>query len=273
MTIRTFERLKNPPLVEVILELRWRVKSPAGDRQATSAHADASQGPMPVDPSYDLLVGRLSGLLSRAYPFHEKLPSAVIPVDVAPFLVRHRFRKGKDSWPLVQMGPGILTLNDTASYKWSDFYHRAEALLQALFKAHPQKRDIVVDSFLLRYLNAEPFDFLTENVSKFLRQGLKVSFAVPPDLFEQTGVRGVPQGINFQVVYPCESPRGVVQLNVATGTAADQRAVVWETAVVSRGADVPKLPAAAADWLQASYNLTHDWFLKLVEGELLKKYS
>lgn len=110
------EQLKSPPLVEVILEMRWRV-GPASQPDQTSGRRGAVSvvpAEMTVDPSYDLLVGRMFDRLSAIYPFHERLPSAMVPAEMVPFLVQHRFRRAQGSWPLVQVGPGIVTLNDTA---------------------------------------------------------------------------------------------------------------------------------------------------------------
>ncbi|QSR84676.1 TIGR04255 family protein [Methylacidimicrobium sp. B4] len=82
------KELKNKPLVEVILELRWILPA-AG---------------MGGDPDYHLLLGRFSERVESAYPFHEMLPTAQIPDAMAIQVVQHRFRTGKDRWPLVQMG-------------------------------------------------------------------------------------------------------------------------------------------------------------------------
>lgn len=270
-----FERLANPPLVEAILEVKWRIGSASQPTETPpTSGIFFGQPPMGiVDPSYDLLVGRLSNSISSLYPFHEKLPSATIPADIAPFLIQHRFRNSKDGWPLVQMGAGILTLNDVTNYRWSDFCHSAITLLNILFEIHPQKSELRAESLSLRYLDAEPFDYTSADALRFLREKLKINFELPRTLFQgdQAGER--PEGVNFQIVYPSKRPKGVVQLKVGTGNIPDRRAIIWETSVLSRGQDVVNLPSGAEEWLEAAHALTHDWFSKLVEGELMRRYS
>ena len=270
-----FEQLKSPPLVEAILEVKWRV-GPSNQPPATAATTGVWPGPpseIAIDPSYDLLVGRLSDRLSNSYPFHERLPSAIIPPGIVPFLVQHRFRKGQNAWPVVQVGPGIVTLNDTRNYQWADFLERGITLINTLFETHPQKSEVVMDSLLLRYIDAEPFDFATESALKFLKENLKVTLQLPDSLFQEGQVESRPEGLNLQVVYPSMSPRGVLQLKIATGKRDNQQAIIWETAVLTRGQDVPELPGGTKNWLEAAHGLTHAWFFKLVEGELLRRYS
>lgn len=215
----------------------------------------------------------MSERLSSKYPYYEKLPTARIPADIAAFVVQHRFRTAAQTWPLVQIGPGIVTLNDGVNYKWSDFKQRAIDLLQAVFATHPQKADIQVESVLLRYMDAESFDFNSENALMFLREKLKVNVELPKALFEGERVRSQPEGLNLQMVHACTRPKGTINLTVATGQHQDRKAVIWDTSVLSRGEAAPRLPDDAETWLDAAHSLTHDWFFKLIEGELLGRYS
>lgn len=92
------EKLTHPPLVEAILEVRWQLQEQVPG--------------VAVDPKYKLLVGRLYDRLSRDYPFHEPLPTASMPDEMLGYVVQHRFRAAEGVWPLVQVGPGLVTLND-----------------------------------------------------------------------------------------------------------------------------------------------------------------
>ena len=270
-----FEQLKRPPLVEVILELKWRMGAPAEADQPNAPLTVASslRPELAVDPSYDLLLGKLFDRLSVTYPFHERLPSATIPAEMVPFLVQHRFRTGENTWPLVQLGPGIIALNDTERYTWSDFSQRALRILNILYDAHPRSSDIVVESILLKYIDAELFDYAANSVLDFLRQKLEVSFSLPDSLFQGTHTEAKPDGVNFQIVHPLFKPKGTAHLRFATGARYGEKAIVWETAVLSAGPDVPSMPQGAEKWLEESHSLIHDWFFKLIEGELLRRYS
>lgn len=95
--------LNNKPLVECILEMRWAL---------------VEQAPgLSQDPHFPLLLGRLYDRLNADYPVHEQLPAAEVPSELVGHTVQHRFRRKAEGWPLVQVGPGILTVNDTDGYQ------------------------------------------------------------------------------------------------------------------------------------------------------------
>ncbi|MFQ6057112.1 MAG: TIGR04255 family protein, partial [Methanosarcinales archaeon] len=141
--------LKNKPLVEVIFELRWELHEPA-------------QG-MKIDPHYKILIGRMYDRVKDEYPFHEQLPTATMPDEIAGYVVQHRFRKDKDKWPLIQIGPGIVTFNDTEGYIWEDFEKRVCYLLDTLFEAYPDaENNLKPNGLLLRYIDAVDFNYEKE---------------------------------------------------------------------------------------------------------------
>lgn len=107
--------LKNKPLVEAILEIRWHLV------QLTSVQGPAQMILPAGDPHYRLLLARLFDRLQKDYPVHEQLPTATLPDDMLPQIVQHCFRAANDDWPLVQVGPGVFTVNDTHRYTWTDF--------------------------------------------------------------------------------------------------------------------------------------------------------
>ena len=51
--------------------------------------------------------------LQKEYGIIQHVLPESVPVPLSMHFVRHRFRKSKDGWPLVQVGPGIVTLNET----------------------------------------------------------------------------------------------------------------------------------------------------------------
>lgn len=75
--------LKNKPLVEAIFELQWELE----------ARGEGFE----VDPHIKLLIGRMYDRLEDEYPFPEPLPLATMPDEIAPHIVRHRFRRGRIS--------------------------------------------------------------------------------------------------------------------------------------------------------------------------------
>lgn len=248
-------KLPKKPLVEAILELKWRIDPDTGD------------------PNYGIFLGRLYNLLSSKYPYHQRLPASMIPEQMATNIAQHRFRVDEDKWPLVQVGPGLVTLNDTDNYTWEDFEVRAIELIKGTFKAYPNPEELKVTSLVLRYIDSDDFDYLNSNVFVYLRDKLKVNIALPPPLFTDDAVKELPKGFSFQVSYPTAKPRGTIILRFATGARKEERSVVWETAVQSTTQDLPSLPRGFKAWASAAHAITDDWFFKLIEGELERKFA
>src|SRR5437773_12485491 len=107
------ERIPNPhplpkkPLVEAIFELRWVLQQP-------------SEGEA-IDPGFPIFLGRFYDKVSSDFPESENQPAALMPEMMTPYVVRNRFRKTTGGWPLVQIGTGIFSVNDTEGYDWSTF--------------------------------------------------------------------------------------------------------------------------------------------------------
>lgn len=210
--------LKNKPLVEAIFELRWELQEPASG--------------MKIDPHYKILIGRIYDRVKDEYPFHEPLPTATIPDEIAGYVVQHRFRKDKDKWPLIQIGPGIITLNDTEGYIWEDFEKRLYHLLEILFDAYPNaETDLKISWALLRYIDAVDFNYEEENIFSFLSSNLKIYIDIYKKLFEDTGVKDLPLGFDLRFSFPATKPEGAIHLRFVRGKRKNKDALIWETQV------------------------------------------
>ncbi len=152
--------LKSKPLIEALLEVRWSV--------------DSVPGP---DPHYQLLIGRLYDRLQSEYPFHQPLEVAQLPTEIAAQagVVQHQLRAAPEGWPIIQIGPGIMTVNVTSDYTWADFGSRCRNAVERLFEVHPSSKELQVASTTLRYIDAIDFDWAADNVLEFLREKMKVN--------------------------------------------------------------------------------------------------
>jgi uncharacterized protein (TIGR04255 family) len=252
--------LKNKPLVEAIFELRWNLQAPAPG--------------MRIDPHYKLLIGRIYDRVKDEYPFHEQLPTATMPDEIAGYVIQHRFRKSEEKWPLIQIGPGIITLNDTDGYVWEDFEKRIIYLINALFEAYPDAKDnLKVNGLLLRYIDATAFDFEKEDIFSFLKEQLKTNINLYRELFEGTEIGMSPLGFDLKFSFPSAKPRGVVHLRFFRAEKRESDALIWETAVQSVTEDAPEALKEIAVWINDAHNLTDNWFFKLIEGELQRRFE
>lgn len=253
------KELKNKPLVEAILEVRWKLQgAPPAPR---------------TDPHYKLLLGRLYDRILKDYPEHEQLPAASLPDDMVGYIVQHRFRVAANSWPLVQVGPGVFAINSTADYKWSDFRSRVLSAIKKLYDAHPKAGNLKITNLILRYIDAVEFDFEIDNAFEFLSDKLKLNISLSNNLFKDTGVESKPSGLIWQCSFKSEKPKGLINIRFATGQKNNAPAIVWETTVESAGDDLPEMPIAFDGWLDAAHDITHNWFFKMIEGELQRRFS
>lgn len=253
------QKLTRAPLIEAILEVRWRL-------------VEQSPG-LSVDPKYKILVGRLYDHLAAEYPFHEPLPAASMPDEMLGYVVQHRFRAGEDRWPLVQIGPGLVTLNDTVNYSWNDFEARSHRLLEALYQTYPDApQSLIISSLQLRYIDAISFDFGRDNILAFISENLKIDFSFPPAIFENTPIQPVPTALNALFTFPTTRPQGNLRLRFGHGKRQDADALIWETVVQTDAHDLPEMPGQFKTWMSEAHTLTHNMFFKLIEGQLEESF-
>jgi uncharacterized protein (TIGR04255 family) len=252
--------LKNKPLVEAIFELRWQLEEPAPG--------------IKIDQHYKILVGRMYDRVKDIYPFHEQLRAANIPDEIAGYVVQHRFRKSKDEWPLIQIGPGIITLNDTDGYIWEDFEKKISYILNALFEVYPDAiNNLKVNELLLRYIDAVDFDYEKEYIFTFLKEKMRMNIEIYEKLFEDTGVSKLPLSFDLRFSFPSTRPKGATHLRFVRGKRKGESALIWETQVQSIGDNVPKTKDKVIIWAKEVHELIDDWFFKIIEGDLIRRFE
>lgn len=253
------KELKNKPLVEAVFELKWQLKpSPNGGL---------------IDPDYKILVGMLYAKLSQEYPFHESLPAANMPDEMAAYIVQNRFRVSKDKWPVVQIGPGILSINDTINYKWNDFEKRILNVLDILMNIYPHPENLTFNSLTLRYIDSMDLDLDKEDILTFLREKMHTDVKFYEKLFEQTGVTNLPTGFELKGFFNSTKPKGGIALNIGRGEINNVPKIVLDTLVVSSNKDVPQEKEKIQQWIKEAHILIDDWFFKLIEGKLEKEFE
>ena len=252
--------LKNKPLVEAILEFKWELPAQTPTR-------------IEVDPHYRLLLGRFSEKVESDYPFHEPLPTTQIPDAMVAHMPQHRFRTSEEKWPLIQIGPGLMTVNETEGYTWSDFKQRCDKAVRSLFNAHPAKEQFNAQDLTLRYIDAVDVDFSRESVFNFLQDKMKTSIFLPDGLFSDGRVKKKPTAFNWQASFLTDDPVGIITLRFAIGSYKDKPALIWETLVQVAREHIPTIPDGFSEWLEKAHDLTDDWFFKMIEGELERRFS
>lgn len=258
--------MKNKPLIEVTMELRWKLRE-VGDEEQVN------------DPHYKLLLSRFFDRISGEngpYPHYVELPSAKLPEEYATYVVQHRFFSGENQPPLVQLGPGVLTLHSTMKdYNWNDFKKRIIFVIKKFHESHPNHNELELESLSIRYVNALDFDYLKDDITNFIQENLKINVKYPDILFESNNIRKIPTDLNLVSSFESTNPRGVIQFRIGSGTAVkkDQgRVLMWDVDFESKEHEV--IFSDQFDfWLESVHTIIEDWFFKLIEGNLERRFN
>jgi uncharacterized protein (TIGR04255 family) len=255
--------LPNKPLIEAILELKW-VPLDLGLRP--------DQEPKPWrDVGYPLVMGILYESLKNQFPHVEPLPAQQVPDEMSPGVVKARFRTTDGGWPLVQVGPGVLTVNFTSSYSWERFLPVAQETY-AKFRAAYTAAGGIGPSFTstsLRFINAVETGEQSDKL-QFLREKLHVDVLLPDGLAKAPQLADLPSAIDLRLVWPLEF--GAANARIASGSREGRPAILFDLSVATSGEKTPQGDAIVGEWLPKAHELIEDWFFALVEGELEQEF-
>lgn len=258
--IQTGRKLKRKPLVEALVEIRWTLRDEGGSLR---------------DVAYPILPGRLFDLVKNEYPVLETLPSVQLPEEISAYMVKYRFRSSKDSWPLIQVGPGIATLNYTESYHWEAFLPEARRLFRDVSNAYHISEEIMTPQFsgmLLRFINAVEFDYVQNDVTRFVSENLHIGIKLPSEIETIPSKAGYPASFQFQVGRSLGDKTGLGTLRIVTGTREGKPALLWEL-MATTGSAVPQSEQEFADWLGSAHAILETWFFSLIKGNLEKQFD
>ena len=259
--------LTRPPLVEAILELKWQLEN-------------TPQGIL-VDKSFEVAHIRLANEVAGEFPFVEPLPSVQIPSQISSYITKYRYRTGSEEWPLIQLGPGIATLNFTKPYDWKKFLETSEKLVGWLHKAYSDHPLTLVSS-QLRYINAEPFDFQKNDVLEFIQRYLHTEIRPPKGITDSTLIKGHSQSVSWSFEYPLSAleSSGIVRFSTGTmsnGDSEDKKVVIWELLAQATGNHAPLFSTEGENnllsWIDEAHEVIEKWFFTFIAGELFERYK
>ncbi|HSX11710.1 MAG TPA: TIGR04255 family protein [Chlamydiales bacterium] len=253
--------LLHPPVIEVIFELRWEIET------------DSQTGRM-RDPSYPMMYGRIYERLKKDFPHIEDLPSVQAHPEATPFIPRHRMRKEKNGYPLVQVGPGIITVNDAKGYSWKSFRALALRLIEAVSELFPEGgMPLNFTRSELRYVNGIRFDIARENPLAFLAEKLHMKVELDPELFAQNAIHERPNALGVNLAYALEKPMGNLSIHANLGQFEGKPAFIQQTSILSVGDLVPTELETFTPWLEEAHQVAENCFQTFCKGALMEKFS
>lgn len=247
--------LLHPPVIETIFEIRWELE---GGR----------------DPSYPMLYGSLYERLKKDFPVIEDLPSTQAHPETTPYIPRHRMRREKNGHPLVQIGPGILTINDSKHYSWGTFRKLILRAVTSVIELYPH--DAFPLNFIkteLRYVNGIRCDIARENPLSFLEEKLHIKLELDPQLFEGNFLHERPNAVGCNLSYVLAKPMGHLAMAANLGQVDGKPAFIQQTLIQSFGEIVPSDIEGLTPWLEEAHAAAEHCFATLCRGELMTRFG
>jgi uncharacterized protein (TIGR04255 family) len=237
-------KLPQAPLIEVIFELRWTI-TPHDTQEIQYLHGD------------------LYPLIKDEYPFRETLQA--LPIEFLLNAPTHRFRTAANDYPLVQIGPGVLTVNTIdAKYFWEDYEKKildAIGKIQTVYKFKESNRIKLV----LQYIDLINFDFEREDIIEFLKENLSV--VVSQQFYNpQPITKGLALNFTF------ENDLGTLNVSFNRGkNLKNEEGIAIQTNLTSYESNIKSMDVRT--WLESAHELCSQLFKQMTKGKLYEEFS
>lgn len=245
----TMKKLPNAPLQEVLFEIYWDL--------------DYNANGFPFDNDFGLAKGKFSALIENNFPFAEQL----LPENITiPQQVALRFWTAEKNYPVIQIGHGVLTVNDTEkNYIWEDNYK--PLILETIdFLQKSYKKVLKYNRLRLKYIDAVDIsDDEYANVKVFIKENLQVSLE---NTFEIADLaKDIQIGQSFKL-----ADNSNFSLTISTGfnQQKQQYAVVWSLEVDKSG-DFSQ--DEITDWLEFAHSKTSDTFKNMLNPTFYDSFT
>jgi uncharacterized protein (TIGR04255 family) len=238
-------RLSNAPLLEVIFELKWSVESEEELNKCQYLHGD------------------LYAKIREKYPHRELLVPAIVPIETYRHQPAHRFRVVSNGYPLVQVGPGILTVNTTdKKYEWKEYKQWILEAVSNLIEVYSFNTNTLL--FLsLRYFDFLSFNFNEQDVYKFLSKYLHTD--IQQEFYDNASL---PLSTNINFNYATEF--GEFLVNITKGINRGKEGLILQFNMSNKNInpDVSQIQK----WLDEAHQICSDTFKNMTKGKLYETF-
>ena len=257
---------EDAPLVEVLAELRWQLLP------------IASMPGAEIDPHFERGHPKVQeALAENGFSHVERLVPNDVPFEVVAGSPIFRYRLAPDRWPLVQLGPGIMTVNITPPYEgWAEFRRTMEFAVNVVDQVFAFGSEFsMIKSCEVRYIDAfterhgmhDPTTFLTNDLSMPAMPPQKVVEMLKP---EDANV--IP---NLRFRFPVKDrPNDTLALNAGHGKRNGTEAVIYDLRLqhlVPEG--VVKTAADVLKWMDEAHQQLHIAFENTISDELRERFG
>ncbi len=247
--------LKNAPLKEVIFDLHWNLDY----NKEQNIYLD--------DEFETAVIKFLSLTAEKNFDTFELLTHSSVPKTLLANKVTHRIKKRDEKFPIFQIGPGVLTVNDNnKNYSWKDYFELIQIAVECLSNSY--KKKLVIEKIGLRYIDSVKVNvFEKEDKFSFLKKHLNVN----PENY--SFVDGELKDINFAKEFIVNGYEDI-SLNLTIATGVDklngEDIIVWQTYLKSKRSLKIEI---LNNWLEKAHQLASITFKKMISNELYNHFS
>ena len=251
---------ENAPLLEVIAEIHWELRT-----------IDERVG-IQTDPYYFLLQDKfIQESIQSGLSHEEEVVPKFVPLEHSASRPRIRLRKKAEDWPVVQLGPGVMTANDAAPYSgWAEFASFLQAQVACLLNTFADVgQSIGLSKLHLRYIDGfdRRFDFV--EFPTFAQDMLSFSYPLTKKFREQHVHSESEFTYALDVSFACKAPtKSTGRLKVSPGKLRNEEALILEISCETISKDRIQSVAQIEDWFNQAHKAISRQFDSLTTSKL-----
>lgn len=248
-------KLPKAPLQEVVFEVRWEL-----DSSEETNHQ--------YDEGYEAAIGLLHSIIQKDFPvLKQKLPKGMpLPNNIMNYQVNYQYWSGENKMPVLQLGPGIFTVNETeANYEWEkQYFPLIKKALAWLIRAYREK-EMKFNFANLRYIDKINIsDYKFTNWLNFVNDNLNFNIS------NEFNAQGELKQFNFKQVFSSQDESDL-QITVASGKDnKNQDILIWEISMI-------KIASFNIDsiikWLEQSHTITSQLFKEICKNDFFNSFK
>lgn len=239
-------KLPNAPLQEVIFELRWKINN----------KLDLE--------NFQFISSDIYSALKTKYPFRKSINSQEIPLEVLINAPVFRYRLAENDYPLIQIGPGVLTYNSNdEKYFWENTLVDIEELLRVFESSNPEGETKEYLTNLI-YIDFFAFNYSDSNILEFVHKNLNLT--VNQNYIDQSNV---PSNFGLNLDYIVDL--GTTSINLRRGKQNDQEGLVVQTRIAGKHQRLNVVEIIS--WLNNAHDFCSDLFKKMTKGDLYDSFK
>ena len=217
--------LRNVPLFEVVFEMKWGKTKQEGN-EILIEFSQKEQTLMPgklqlfaADKGYNLL----------------EITNRQIAI---PHIVKYRYRKGRNGYPILQLGNGVFTVNQIDfgdfEYKWETFLGDIEQGIKLFEKSYiADIKELPLIDIQLRYTDVILAE-KNEPILSFINNKLNIgTLQLPKQLLGNENIVTDSQSGSIALQVGCKKPEGQIIFKINQGKKDGEKAFILDFIIFS----------------------------------------